>query len=323
MRGTQVKGLTRVTKLTVAELKSKRIGILYGGLSSERDVSLRSGAAVAKGLTERGYRVVLIDVHKDIALRLYQEAIDIAFIALHGRYGEDGCIQGLLESLFIPYTGSGVLASSAGMDKVFTKQVFVAKGIPTPAHQVFATAAEAKAAALRIEFPLVVKPSREGSSVGVHLCKTRAEFEAAVDDAGQYTGELMVEAFIRGQEVQGAVLDDEALGVIEIVTPREFYDYEAKYTAGSGTEYIFPARLPPDVYEKVNATCLAAHRALGCEGATRSDAMVTAAGDVYLLEVNTLPGMTERSLLPKIAAAKGLDFGALCERIALGARLKA
>ena len=306
-------------------VKQKRIGVLFGGLSVEREVSIRTGAAVAKALRGLGYQIVEIDVQRDLPARLAQEGIEVAFIALHGRYGEDGCVQGLLESMFIPYTGSGVLASSVGMEKVFAKQIFIAEGIPTPRHVAFRTSADARAgfASLPFSLPVVVKPSREGSSVGVHICKTPEDYERGVDDAAQYAGVLMVEEYIKGREVQGAVLDDEALGAIEIVPAREFYDYEAKYSSGSGTRYLFPAPLPPAQYERVNQVCLAAHRALGCSGATRSDVIAGENGEVHLLELNTLPGMTATSLLPKIAAGRGIDFPALCERLLLGASLKA
>ncbi len=304
-------------------MKTKRVGVLMGGLSEEREVSLRSGNAVAGALESKGYRVARIDVGRDVASRLSAEKVEVAFIALHGRYGEDGSIQGLLESMFIPYTGSGVLASSVGMEKVFSKQVFVAAGIPTPAYRVFDTPADAEAAQLPFGLPCVVKPSREGSSVGVALCKTRDEYVAAVRACTRYAGAILVEAYQKGREVQGAVLDHQALGVIEVIPAREFYDYTAKYGPGSGTKYVYPAPLPPDVYAAVNDVCLRAHRALGCEGASRTDAIVTPAGEIFVLEVNTLPGMTETSLLPKIAAGCGIDFPALCERILLGARLKA
>jgi D-alanine-D-alanine ligase len=314
-----------VTKIDQAKAKAMRVAVLMGGLSVERDVSMRTGAAVAGALRDAGYTVVEIDVQKDLPQRLIQERIDVAFIALHGRYGEDGSVQGLLESMFIPYTGSGVLASSVGMEKVFAKQIFIAHGIPTPQHLAFSTTAAALEAGDRIPFglPVVVKPSREGSSVGVHICKTPEAYRTAVEDAGKYAGLIMVEKYIKGREVQGAVLDDEALGAIEIVPAHEFYDYEAKYKSGSGTKYLFPAPLPPDVYARVNQVCLEAHRALGCQGASRSDVIVTDAGEVFLLEVNTLPGMTATSLLPKIAQGRGIDFRALCERILLGASLKA
>ena len=311
--------------MTRDELKSKRIGVLLGGMSVEREVSQRTGAAVSHALKGIGYTVVEIDAQKDLPSRLSAERIDIAFIALHGRYGEDGCVQGLLESMFIPYTGSGVLASSVGMEKVFSKQMFLAHGIRTPAHQFFNDASAAIAAADRLPFPfpVVVKPSREGSSVGVHICKAREQYAEAIRDAARYAGVVMVEQYVKGREVQGAVLDDEPLGAIEIVPAREFYDYTAKYTPNSGTQYLFPAPLPPDQYARVNEVCLAAHRALGCSGATRSDVIVSESGDVWLLEVNTLPGMTATSLLPKIAAGRGIDFSTLCERLLLGASLKA
>lgn len=310
--------------LSRSDLKSKRIGVLMGGLSAEHDVSLRTGAAVSKALRSLGYDVVDIDVGKDVAARLVAEKVDVAWIALHGRYGEDGSIQGLLESLFIPYTGSGVLASALGMEKVYAKQVFSTHGIPTPPYKVFSDAASAKSAAdsLPFPFPVVVKPSREGSSVGVHVCKTKDAYLAAVDDASKYAGFLLVEQFIKGREVQGAVLDDEALGVIEVVVAREFYDQEAKYKAGSGTRYLFPAPIPADQYARVNEVCLAVHKALGCTGASRSDVIATESGEVFVLEINTLPGMTETSLLPKIAAGRGIDFPTLCERILLSASLK-
>jgi D-alanine-D-alanine ligase len=310
---------------TPDELKKKRVGVLYGGLSAEREVSLRTGAAVAEALRSKGYDVVDIDVGRDLPARLAAEKVDVAWLAVHGRYGEDGCLQGLLESLFIPYTGSGVLASALGMDKVYAKQVFLAHGIPTPAYRAYRDAASAlaEAGSLPFPFPVVVKPSREGSSVGVHICKTREDYEAAVKDAEKYAGFLLVEQFVKGREVQGGVLDDEALGVIEVRAAREFYDYEAKYKQGSGTQYLFPAPLPPDQYARVNEVCLAAHKALGCSGGSRSDVIVTEGGDVFLLEINTLPGMTATSLLPKIAAGRGIDFPTLCERLLQGASLKA
>jgi D-alanine-D-alanine ligase len=310
---------------TKDELKTKRVGVLFGGLSAEREVSLRTGAAVAGALRSLGYDVVDIDVGKDLPARLLAEKVDVAWLAVHGRYGEDGCLQGLLESMFIPYTGSGVMASAVGMDKVYAKQIFLAHGIPTPPYRAFTDAQSALAAAdsLPFPFPVVVKPSREGSSVGVHIVKTRADYDAAVNDAAKYAGTLMVEQFIKGREVQGGVLDDEALGVIEVRAAREFYDYDAKYKAGSGTQYLFPAPLPPEQYARVNEVSLAAHKSLGCSGGSRSDVIVTDGGEVFLLEINTLPGMTATSLLPKIAAGRGIDFPALCERLLLGASLKA
>ncbi len=314
-----------MTGFTKDQLKGKKVGVLYGGLSAEREVSLRSGAAVAGALRQLGYDVVEIDVGKDLPARLLAEKVEVAFLGVHGRYGEDGCLQGLLESMFIPYTGSGVLASALGMDKVYAKQAFIAHGIPTPPYRAFKDAASARAEAdvLPFPYPVVVKPSREGSSVGVHICKTREDYLQAVEDAARFAGTILVERFIKGREVQGGVLDDEALGVIEVKPAHEFYDYDAKYKAGSGTQYLFPAPLPPEQYARVNEVCLGAHRALGCSGGSRSDVIVTESGEVFLLEINTLPGMTATSLLPKIAAGRGIDFPALCERLLLGASLKA
>ena len=301
-----------------------KVAVLMGGPSSEREISFLSGRAVLAALQAQGIDAHAFDPAERPLFELRRDGFDRVFIALHGRFGEDGCVQGLLESMFIPYTGSGVLASAVGMDKVFSKQIFVGHGIPTPAYQSFATkeAALAAAGSLQVPFPVVVKPSREGSSVGVHICKAPDQYRAAVEDAARYVGTIMVEQYVKGREVQGAVLDDEPLGAIEIVPAKEFYDYEAKYTPGSGTKYLFPAPLPEDQYRRVNEVCLNAHRALGCTGATRSDAIVTPAGEVLVLEVNTVPGLTATSLLPKIAAGRGIDFPALCERLLLGASLK-
>ncbi|MCL2012831.1 MAG: D-alanine--D-alanine ligase [Cystobacterineae bacterium] len=305
------------------EIKQKRIAVLKGGLSREREVSLKTGAAIAGALRSLGYEVVEIDVGVDLAARLLEAKAEVAFIALHGRFGEDGCVQGLLECMRLPYTGSGVLASAAGMDKVFSKRIFDAFGIPTPAWTFFDSHEAAQAAPLPFGFPVVVKPSREGSSIGVGICKDEGEYRAALEQVAGFEGQVLVEPFVKGREIQVGFLDGDILGAIEVVAARAFYDYEAKYSAGSGTRYIFPAELSPKAQERIFEVCLKANQALGCEGATRSDVLLTEGAEVFLLEVNTLPGMTETSLLPKIAAGKGLDFGALCERLLLGARLKA
>ncbi len=306
---------------TLDELGTKRIGVLLGGLSSEREVSLRTGNAVVTALAGKGYDVRAIDVGKDVATVLSQEPIDVAFIALHGQYGEDGCIQGLLESMFIPYTGSGVLASAAAMDKVFTKRVFHYENIPIADHVVFKKGESVAVDRVPFGLPCVVKPSREGSSVGVSIVKDEGELDAAVALARRHAGDVLVEQYVRGREINVAVLFGEPLGAIEIRPSREFYDYVAKYTPGM-TQYLYPAPLPPDVYHQVLAMGARAHAALGCDGASRVDLIVTEAG-MIVLEVNTLPGMTATSLLPKIAAGQGLDFPSLCERLLLGASLKA
>ncbi len=303
------------------ELKRRRVGVLMGGLSSERDVSLRTGNAVLKALLSKGYDARAVDVGRDIAQRLVTEGIEVAFIALHGRWGEDGVIQGLLESLFIPYTGSGVLSSAVAMDKVFTKRVFMAEDIPVADHVAFDRDEPVSLSQVPFGLPCVVKPSREGSSVGVAVVKTPEEFDAAVVEARKHAGDVLVEKYVKGREVNVAVLFGKALGAIEIRPSREFYDYTAKYTPGL-TQYLYPAPLPPDVYEMVMQMGARAHKALGCDGATRADLIVTE-GSMIVLEVNTLPGMTETSLLPKIAAGQGIDFPSLCEQLLCSAALKA
>lgn len=304
------------------ELKGKKTAVLLGGLSAERDVSLASGEAVASALEARGYNIVRIDVGRDIARRLLDERVDVAFIGLHGRYGEDGCIQGLLESMFVPYTGSGVLASAAAMDKVVTKSLFQAAGVPVADWVVVPRNERASVDALSFGVPCVVKPSREGSSVGVSLVTDASQFAPAVEEAARHPGEILVERYVKGREINVAVLDGKAIGAIEIRSSRAFYDYTAKYTAGM-TQYIHPAPLSPSEEARHFELAVAAYRALGCEGAARVDFIAPVDTDPVCLEVNTLPGMTATSLLPKIAAGTGLDFASLCERLLAGASLKA
>lgn len=306
-------------------MKDKKVAVLYGGRSAEREVSLLSGAAIQTALRSRGYDAELLDVGLDVAEKLREMKAQVAFIGLHGRFGEDGAIQGLLESMGIPYTGSGVLSSALAMDKVATKQVFVARGIPTPDY-VAVRPEDAKlltGKALPFGLPAVVKPASEGSSVGVHIVKTEAELVDACADAARFKGDVLIERYMKGREVQVAVLDDEALGAIEVRPASEFYDYQAKYHSGGTTQYLFPAPLPEELYRRALDVTLAAHRSLGCAGATRTDLIVLPDGGVTVLEVNTLPGMTETSLLPKIAAGIGIDFPTLCEKILQGATLHA
>lgn len=303
-------------------MKGKRIGVLMGGLSAEREVSLKSGSAVHQALVAQGYDAVAIDVGRDLAKVLAAEGIEAAFIALHGRYGEDGCVQGLLELMGIPYTGSGVLASALAMHKLYSKQAFSASGILTAPFRHFRRGEEVRIADLPFGLPLVVKPVQEGSSVGVSIVKEESALAAALEMAFRYDEGILVEQFVKGQEVQIGILDDRPIGAIEIVPKNEFYDFEAKYTDGMA-EHIFPARLDPSLYEKAQETGLAAHRALGCSGYSRVDLLVTACGDCYVLEVNTLPGMTALSLLPEIAAkGAGLSFEALVARIIESATLQ-
>ncbi len=303
-------------------MKTKRIGVLMGGLSAEREVSLKSGAAVHKALLGQGYDAVPIDVGRDLAAVLVAEGVEVAFIALHGRYGEDGCVQGLLELMGIPYTGSGVLASALAMHKLYSKQTFSAQGILTAPFCHFRSGETVCLANLPFGLPLVVKPVQEGSSVGVSIVKEEGELAQALELAFRYDGAILVEQFIKGREVQVGILDDRPIGAIEIVPRNEFYDYEAKYTDGMA-EHIFPARLDTALYAKAQEIGLAAHKSLGCSGYSRVDLLVTPAGDCYVLEVNTLPGMTALSLLPEIAAkGAGLPFEALVGRIVESATLQ-
>lgn len=296
-------------------MKTKKIGVLYGGLSAEREVSLKSGAAVHQALVAQGYNAVAIDVGRDLADVLKREGIEAAFIALHGRYGEDGCVQGLLELLQIPYTGSGVLPSALAMHKLYSKQAFAAAGILTAPFRCYRREEPVTLSGLPFGLPLVVKPVQEGSSVGVSIVKKEDQLAAALAEAFRHDDEILVEQYIKGQEVQVGILDDAPIGAIEIVPKNEFYDFEAKYTDGMA-EHVFPARLEASVYEKAQQIGLAAHRSLGCKGYSRVDLLVTADSDCYVLEVNTLPGMTALSLLPEIAAkGAGLSFEALVSRI--------
>lgn len=302
-------------------MKSKKIGVLYGGLSAEREVSLKSGAAVHKALVSQGYNAVAIDVGRDLADVLKREGVEAAFIALHGRYGEDGCVQGLLELLQIPYTGSGVLASALAMHKLYSKQTFAASGILTAPFRCYRRDEPVKPADLPFKLPLVVKPVQEGSSVGISIVKDEADLAKALELAFCHDDEILVEQFIKGQEVQVGIIEDRAVGAIEIVPKNEFYDFEAKYTDGMA-EHIFPARLEESLYKKAQQIGLSAHRALGCRGYSRVDLLVTPAGDCYVLEVNTLPGMTALSLLPEIAAkGAGMSFETLVSRIIESAAL--
>ncbi len=295
---------------------NKKIGVLMGGLSSEREVSLASGNAILKALTEKGYHAVVIDVGRDVAEKIHDSDIEVAFIALHGKYGEDGAIQGMLEVMGIPYTGSGILASALGMNKTIAKQVFRSKGLLVgPYEVIYAGAADSAHAVLeKIKFPAVIKPHAEGSSVGVSIVFKKEDVAPAMELAFEYGDEILIEKFIKGKEVQVGVLGDRALGAIEIVPKDSFYSYKAKYEQGM-SEHFFPARIPDAVYKRTLEAGLAAHRALGCRGYSRVDFIIDESGGPYILEVNTLPGMTATSLLPDIARGVGMSFPELVEEI--------
>jgi D-alanine-D-alanine ligase len=304
--------------MTNEELKNKKIAVLRGGLSAEREVSLRTGAAVLKALSESGYSVIDIDAGRDLAERLRSAEAEVAFIALHGRFGEDGTVQGLLELLNIPYTGSGVLASALAMDKVTAKQLLIYHGLKTPDFAVFRQGDDAHAVDWR-RWPAVVKPAREGSTIGVAIVRRAEELPDALAAALVHDSLVLIEEFIEGMEVTVGVLDGDALPIIQVVPKGGFYDYHAKYTAGQ-TEYILPAPLPAPLYAHLQDAAVAAFRALGCAGAARVDFMVRGE-NVFCLEVNTIPGMTETSLLPKAARQAGISFEQLVLKILAGAEL--
>ncbi len=291
---------------------TKHVAVLMGGWSSEREVSLTSGRACAKALAEEGYKVTSVDVGRDLAEQLATLKPDVAFNALHGPYGEDGCVQGLLEVLGIPYTHSGVLASALAMSKPMAKAVWAGHGMPMAEGKVVHRSAFAAGPVMA--HPYVIKPLNEGSSVGVHIVMAGDNYQPQDDAAWRFGETVLVEQYIPGREIQVAVMGNRVLGAIEIRAHGRFYDYEAKYTDGKAT-HLMPAPILKSAYEEVCALALKAHQVLGCRGVTRSDWRYddTAGepGKFYLLEINTQPGMTPLSLVPEIAAHQGLSFGQL------------
>jgi D-alanine-D-alanine ligase len=284
-----------------------RVAVLYGGKSAEREVSLKSGAAVIDALSTAGVDVVAIDVGDDLLARLQSEKIDRAFIILHGRGGEDGSMQGLLECLGIPYTGSGILASALAMDKLRTKQVWQSLGIPTPRHAVLASESDCLQASTELGFPLIVKPAHEGSSIGMAKVNSAQELVAAWKDAAKYDSQVLVEQWIHGPEFTIAVLRGQVLPPIALGTPHVFYDYDAKYIAND-TQYRIPCGLDSVKEQELIDLTARACDAIGIEGWGRLDVMQDEQGRFWLLEVNTAPGMTDHSLVPMAARAAGLDF---------------
>jgi D-alanine-D-alanine ligase len=297
-------------------MKDKEIGILLGGVSAEREISLKTGEAMFEALQALGYRVQKVFVDGDIDRVLRQTTIDVAVIALHGTYGEDGCIQGMLETMGIPYTGSGVLPSALAMDKLKSKELFRLYNVPTPSYYVARSGDLDRLEQIHSSFgfPSFVKPRSGGSSVGAGAAKNLAELKQRFEDAARFDEWILGERLIRGREVAVGLLDGNALGAIEIEPKGGFYDYKSKYQKGQ-SEYHFPARLSPTRYQGVLNLAERAVHAVGATGATRVDLLVTSDENEYVLEVNTLPGMTPTSLLPKIAAGAGYEFGALCEAI--------
>jgi len=306
--------------MNIEQIKKQPIAVLYGGNSAERDVSLNSGKAIAQGLEQAGFTVHLLDTKEQSLTELVEKNIKRAFIALHGRGGEDGAIQGALESLNIAYTGSNVLGSALSMDKVRSKQIFKACNLPTAPFAVVQKAEFAQLDVAKLLADLggkvMVKPAHEGSSIGMAMADTTEKLHNALVEAFSFDGDVLLEAWIDGPEYTVAILGDEALPAIHMETPREFYDYEAKYQSTS-TLYHCPCGLTKAQEDEIKALSLLAFKATGASGWGRVDLMQNSQGEWQLLEVNTVPGMTKTSLVPKAAKVHGLHFSELVERIVL------
>jgi D-alanine-D-alanine ligase len=284
----------------------KHVAVLKGGVSAERDVSLRSGEAIAEGLCEAGYAVTEVDVTStDVVL---PEGTDVVFIALHGDFGEDGEIQEILDGIGLPYTGSGADASRASYDKITTKERLVAAGIPTPGYRVVGDDTVSP-----LPLPVVVKPACQGSTIGIHCVREPEQWAAACRDAKTH-GRSLVETYVPGRELTVGVVKEMALPVGEIIAPDQWYDYDAKYTSGT-TQYIFPAELDDDVAQRCRELALDTFHVMGCCGFARVDFRLPPDGEPTVLEINTIPGFTATSLLPKGAAAAGIGFAELCAMI--------
>ncbi len=291
-----------------------RVGVLFGGRSAEREVSLKSGSMVLAALQRKGVDAHAFDPRDHGLDALFRARFDRVFIALHGRHGEDGTLQGALELAGIPYTGSGVLASALAMDKWRTKLVWQAAGVPTPRYELLAAGSDFPAVAQRLGLPLMVKPANEGSSIGMSKVRRAEDLDEAYALAANYDRLVIADQIIDGPELTAGVLGRDALPLIRLETPRDFYDYEAKYVADD-TRYICPCGLPAPEERAIQAAAVRAFDVLGCRGWGRVDLMLDRAGSPYFLEVNTSPGMTDHSLVPMAARAAGLSFDDLCVRI--------
>ncbi|HOX55191.1 MAG: D-alanine--D-alanine ligase [Candidatus Omnitrophica bacterium] len=297
-----------------------KIGILFGGPSSEREISLKSGNAVVEALRNANLNAVGIDIKTDneqeVKSLVKDSGISVAFIALHGKFGEDGGIQEILDDMRIPYTGSGVIASRLAMDKIASRKIFESNNIPVPGSSVFVSMREVESFAKKHEFNgsvFVVKPSSQGSSVGVFFVDNRDALLKASNDALKYDGKIIIEDYLKGRELTVGILEDKPLPVVEILPKKQFFDFQAKYEKGM-TDYDVPAKLPQDIAQKAQATGLKAHKSLGCHCFSRVD-IILKDNTPYVLEVNSIPGLTATSLLPKAAKVVNIDFLGLCLRI--------
>ena len=294
------------------ELKPK-VAVLMGGPSSEREISLRSGRAVCDALLGSKYQPIEIDVVDEWEEILIKSNASVAFIALHGKFGDDGTVQAILEDIGIPYTGSGVVASRIAMDKIVSLKAFKKTGIPVPEY-IVAKKPSYEVDMSRIGFPAVVKPSSQGSSIGLTIADDVSRLVRAMDIAYTFDEYILIERFIKGDELTVGILDNEPLPVIKIVPDRKFYDYKAKYVSGR-TQYLVPAPIGPIYYKQAQELALAAHNALGLSDFSRVDMILSESGRISVLEVNSIPGLTSTSLLPKSAAVVGLNFRDLCVKI--------
>ncbi len=290
-----------------------RIGVIYGGENSEKEVSINTGRGIINALKIKGYEVIPIEYSADMIDRLRSSELDLVYIALHGKFGEDGRVQGLLDILKIPYVGSGVLASSLAMDKITAKKLFAYEGLPTALDVILIknkSEINIKSIIEKLSLPVVIKPATEGSTVGLTIAEDEDEIIEGIEKAFNYDERIIVEQYLSGVEVTVAVLEDEdeikALPIIEIIPKNKFYDYESKYALG-GSKHIIPARIPKNLTLEVQKNAIKAHKALGCKTISRVDMIIT--NEIpYILEVNTLPGMTETSLFPDAAKAIGLEY---------------
>ena len=318
----------RFSKIGIRGQKNKKIGVLAGGLSSEREISLKTGRNIFESLKRSGYNADFIDVGVDLLEKI--RSVDIAFLALHGRFGEDGTVQGMLELLKIPYTGSGVLSSAVVLDKILSKKIFIQEDIPTPPFieldlndPIPELDGLNEEIGVKTGYPLVVKPNSEGSTIGIKTIYDLSQLEDGIKEAARYDKRILLEKYIKGRELTVGIigLEPETLPIIEIKPKSGFFDFDSKYI-NDLTEYIIPADLKKGIAENIMEISMNCHKILGCSGISRVDFILDSAGTPYVLEINTMPGMTSTSLVPMAASAVGISFDLLVEIILDSAKLK-
>lgn len=318
----------RFSKIGIRGQKNKKIGVLAGGLSSEREISLKTGRNIFESLKRSGYNADFIDVGEDLLEKI--RSVDIAFLALHGRFGEDGTVQGMLELLKIPYTGSGVLSSAVVLDKILSKKIFIQEDIPTPPFieldlndPIPELDGLNEEIGVKTGYPLVVKPNSEGSTIGIKTIYDSSQLEDGIKEAARYDKRILLEKYIKGRELTVGIigLEPETLPIIEIKPKSGFFDFDSKYK-NDLTEYIIPADLEKGIAENIMEISMNCHKILGCSGISRVDFILDSAGTPYVLEINTMPGMTSTSLVPMAASAVGISFDLLVEIILDSAKLK-